>query len=78
MVAFRQRVLVRIDLVYHGWVGEHDRTRTDENHGTKISVELLDAAACSALVCVYHLEDVCKSQFSSDLCTKLVLVVDIT
>jgi hypothetical protein len=61
MIAFRQRVLVRIDLVYHRWVGEHDRTWTDEHHGTKVSMELLDTAACSALVCIYHLEDVCKT-----------------
>ena len=69
---------MRIDLVYHGWVGEHDRAWTDEHDGTKVSVELLDASTCSALVCVYHLEDVWKLLPSSDMFMKFVLVVEIT
>ena len=66
--AFRQRVLVRIDLVDHGWVGEHDCAWTDEDDRAKVSVELLDASACSPLVCVHYLEDVCKSSFLSEAC----------
>ena len=76
MVAFRKRVLVRIDLVYHSWVREHDRAWANEHDGTKVSMELLDASTCSAFVCVYDLEDVWGHNSRQMFATNLFLLSD--
>jgi hypothetical protein len=76
MVALRKRVLVRIDLVYHSWVREHDRAWANEHDGTKVSMELLDASTCSAFVCVYDLEDVWGHNSRQMFATNLFLLSD--